>query len=465
LIPHRSLTRCLDGKKSDTHHVEANWVADRFRRHDYDEGRVDMSLRWIFGILIFVIGLAALKTEIPRLIFGGGGFTKSVDVRSAGQARATYYRLKVGLTYKGEALDFDIVVGCHVRITMYKDNDRTVEVGIAPMAFGLKMKDGRGVVVRPPEACQGETTENGKVPVALLPLVVTYENADQPWLGLAYATEDAYASPISELKFFGASISKATFEEWQRWRRAEAPKNFITYELLGLNAADIWKLPVWKPGYRVMASDCLGYSWLKLPQPLRDAIRPHRPLGKPTYWYPDGAANKALRDVLGSDYQNPFLIEGSRFRDYETNPIGGSGLARRQPNAVVGSHKPPPGSADFNDHPVSGDLYPARTDLSLDRLDDGGELLPEIKAKPQLSWSEVQVKPELRGFAYCERTVFSIASLPDQLFKNGYRYLNKINGETVEQQVVSTSEGTAFERDEYAIFPHTYQIGSIFGGL
>jgi hypothetical protein len=425
-----------------------------------------MSPRWLIGITVAVLLLAFIQQNALRFLLTPWSFTKSVDVKTAGQDRATYYRFKASLAYKGQPLDFDIVVGCNVRVTTYKENDRTVEVGIAPMAFGLKMKDGRGVVVRPPEACQGETTENGKVPAALLPLVVTYKNADRPWSGLAYATEDAYESPISELKFFGASISSATLEEWQQWRRTEAPTNFITYALLGVNAADIWNFPVWKPGYRVMASDCLGYSWLKLPQPLRDAIGPHWPADKPAYWYPDGASNNALRNVLGNDYQKaPFLIDGNRFNDYMTNPNGTIGLARRQPDAVVGSHKPRPGSVDFNVHPVSGDLYPARTDLSLNRLDDGGELLPEIKAKPQLSWSEVQVEPELRGFAYCERTIFSIASLPGQLFKNGYRYLNKINGATVEQQVVSTTEGTAFERDEYAIFPHTYQIGSIFGGL
>jgi hypothetical protein len=142
--------------------------------------------------------------------------TKSVQVD-----RGTYYRLKVNLAYKGAPLTFDIVVGCNVRVTTYRDNDRTVEVGVAPMAYGLKMQDGRGIVVRPPEACGGETTANGKVPSTLLPLIVTYEKADEPWFGLAYASDDAYDSPLSELKFFGATIEAATREEWQEWRRTE----------------------------------------------------------------------------------------------------------------------------------------------------------------------------------------------------------------------------------------------------
>lgn len=144
--------------------------------------------RWLVAVLLIISVPLAIRAfgEQGRLLLGRWSFTKSVDVKSAGDERATYYRLKVNLAYKGEPLDFDIVVGCNVRITIYKDNDRTTEVGVAPMAFGLRMKDGHGVVVRPPEACDGQTTENGKVPKALLPLIVTYENADE--LGSASPT-------------------------------------------------------------------------------------------------------------------------------------------------------------------------------------------------------------------------------------------------------------------------------------
>jgi hypothetical protein len=232
--------------------------------------------RWFIVVgLLLVGGLFAIANT--RHFFSRWTFTKSAEVKKAGQDRGYYYRFKANYAYKGEPLNFDIVVGCNVSITTYKDNSRSVEVGIAPMLYGLKMKDGRGVVIKPPEACRGQTTENGKAPAALLPLVVTYENADQPWFGLAYASEDAYESPISELKFFGATISNATFEEWQEWRRIEAPKNFITYELLGINETNRFDGPRWKPGYRVMSSLCAGFSWVKLPEPVREAIRPYWP--------------------------------------------------------------------------------------------------------------------------------------------------------------------------------------------
>jgi hypothetical protein len=268
-------------------------------------------------LLVLGAGLVLVIGEVRALhrFFGGVSFTKSVQVTTPGQDRGYYYRFKASLAYKGEPLDFDIVVGCNVRITTYKDNDRTVEVGIAPMVYGLKMKDGRGVVISPPEACRGETTENGRAPAALLPLIVTYENADQPWFGIAYVSEDAYDSPISELKFSGATISKATREEWQEWRRTEAPKNFVTYQLLGINEKNMWDAPHWKPGYRVMASGCIGASWVKLPEPVRDLARRFGPADKPLYWFSGWPMRRALWDAVVGP-KAPAIFEGNRFLDY-----------------------------------------------------------------------------------------------------------------------------------------------------
>src|SRR4051812_21130427 len=168
----------------------------------------------IFGAVVVSIGLGLmLLFSQPWLLFGLLSFTKSVKVNVPGHDGAYYYRFKASYAYKGEPLDFDIVVGCHVKITTYKDNDRTVEVGVVPTIFGLKTRDQHGVAVLLPDACHGETTQNGRVPKKLLPLAVTYERANEPWSGVAYASEDAYESPRSELKFLGSTISRATREE------------------------------------------------------------------------------------------------------------------------------------------------------------------------------------------------------------------------------------------------------------
>ncbi len=412
-----------------------------------------VTIRIIVIALVLGAGLLVVNNELRAL--GNLGFTKSVKVTSPGQDRGYYYRLKASLAYKGEPLDFDIVVGCNVSVTTYKDNDRTVEVGVAPMAYGLKMKDGHGVVVRPPEACGGETTENGKVPKSLLPLVVTYESADAPWFGIAYASEDAYESPLSELNFFGATISKATREEWQEWRRTEASKNFVTYELLGINDKNRWEKPRWKPGYRAMGSICSGLSRLKLPEPVSEAIRLYWPASRPDYWYPSGDARRAFRSS-GDYYGKRILFEGNPLRDYSpTESTFFPGLPRHKPGALI----------FFTGH-VVGDLYPASSDLSFNHLDAAGELPAEIQTKSRRSYTDVNVRPELKGFAYCD-VVWNIDGVPSEISSNSNPNANRINGQPINEDLERHTGDFdyAFERDEYVYFRKRYSFVNIFGGL
>ena len=117
--------------------------------------------RWlVVSGLLLVGGLFAIAnaSNISR----PWSFTKSIAVEKAGQDRGYYYRFKASYAYKGEPLNFDIVVGCNISVTTYKDNGRTVEVGIAPMVYGLKMNDGRGVVVHRPRHVKGKRLRMAK---------------------------------------------------------------------------------------------------------------------------------------------------------------------------------------------------------------------------------------------------------------------------------------------------------------
>ena len=292
------------------------------------------------------------------------------------------------------------------------------------------------------------------MPAALLPLLVTYENADQPWFGLAYASEDAYESPISELKFFGATIGKATREEWQEWRRIEAPKNFVTYELLGINEKNMWDNPHWKPGYRAMSSMCTGFSWVRLPDSVRDAIRPYWPASKPHFWYGSEEARRSFYSA--GDYQlGKVSFEGSPLREYFPTTEAIYGVARHEPGGLV----------VYARH-VGGDLYPAKSDISLDRLDDAGELPAEIKAKSRKSWADATVDPKLKGFAYCDR-VSNIDGEPSSI--SVIQLLaTRINGEPISEEALTWHQDQfdyAFERDEYVFFYKLYPMVSLFSGL
>lgn len=68
-------------------------------------------------IVLFGLGLMLLFSQ-PWLVFGAlMSFTKSVKVTTPGRDSSYYYRFKASYEYKGEPLDFDIVVGCRVKIT------------------------------------------------------------------------------------------------------------------------------------------------------------------------------------------------------------------------------------------------------------------------------------------------------------------------------------------------------------
>src|SRR5689334_9709475 len=72
--------------------------------------------------------------------------------------QSRFFRLKVDFVYKGEPQRFDIVVGCRVlAANNVVAGATTREVGLLPTVFGREMSDGAAVVVRPPDACRGET--------------------------------------------------------------------------------------------------------------------------------------------------------------------------------------------------------------------------------------------------------------------------------------------------------------------
>lgn len=389
-----------------------------------------------------LIVIDAGLSQVPSL-------TKKVEVD-----RGYFYRLIVNLAYKGEPLTFNIVVGCNVRTTIYKYNDRTVEMGVMPMAYGLRMKNGRGVVVRPPEACKGETTENGRVPATILPLVVTYENADEPWFGLAYASDDAYDSPRSELKFFNATISHATRPEWEEWRHSEAPKNFVTYELLGMNPDEPFNPPRWERGRHFMAFDCQGFARLALPALAREIVRNHWPPGHPEYWYADNATEVSLRRI--SDRKtDPPSYDGYRLVQYLSKSVGSSGVPRRAPGGLI-----------FYTNTVAGPIYPARSDLTVSHLEPNGDFPANVLAKPKLVWAAAQVAPDLQGFGYCDR-VRNIPNLPFDSRGPGAQYVNEVNGQPIDESLHRPVNvpNFVFERDEYLLLIRIYTLMNIFGGL
>jgi len=366
----------------------------------------------------------------------------------------TYYRLKVKLAYKGEPQDFDVVVGCKVRLISYKGGSgNTYEAGLVPTVFGRRMSDGKGLVVRPPNACNGETTANGQVQPDLLPIVVVYDDADTLDFGTAYLSEDAYESPLSVLQFGGATIEKATRSEFEEFRKTQP--NLVSREAYfsakdsddGLKAKHFTR--VRKP----LGLACHVFSRFRLPEEVRAIARKYWPAARPTYWRPDTyeAQREITREIwrrprLQSDGQNDPLRSWSAL-----NAFTDRGLPTRKGGGLVASSR-------GNAFPPA--FYPVATDYMTYRWPADWRQWPSfIAGKDMFVTSDLNYRGgRMRGFAYCGADIRltseqePIRRLVDQKTK-----VYRVDGQTVISKLPAGNLGDTwiFDRDE-AVFHHFY---------
>lgn len=145
-----------------------------------------------------------------------------------------YYRLTVDLADKqGRPVGIDIVVGCGVHYGSSIGGGSVVDVmGMDAAQYAWAIPDGHALSVRTSPAiaatdtCTGGTTDNGRIPRDWLPFVLWYEDATDLSHGLAYATQDAYASPRARLAFRGARVARATADEYRAFK-AHGPANLL----------------------------------------------------------------------------------------------------------------------------------------------------------------------------------------------------------------------------------------------
>lgn len=419
-------------------------------------GRAWRRLGLVAGVAGLVWALAAATGCAPR-------FVRSVEVDDD-----WYYRFRVALTYQGEPQDFDIVVGCNVKQIRYADGGRTYEAGLIPALFGRRMADGRALVVRPPDACDGETTANGKVPADLLPLVVVYDDAETLGFGTAYLSEDAYDSPLSLLRFGGASIGPATRAEFAAFRSSQpnvvTPTAYHNWSGRGsLEARGLEAVAV------PMARLCHTYVRFRLSEAARAQVRALWPAERPRYWWPTDYGQLATidRQQVATDHDGaPMLPMESTYWAYDGSPD--QGLATRSGDGqirwVKGVLEYPP--SFYPDGGPWGALpWPA------DPLARSHEILAE---GPRILTSIDFRGGATRGFAYCHNTPGRMGWLfPDDA---DWRVHQKrppvvlIDG----QRVADVPAGTAqfglwggpviiFERDEFFFRYIQFGLGSLRG--
>lgn len=430
------------------------------------------SARWVVVVGLLLVGaLFALargslsESPIVSALFGNWDFVKSVQ-----RDKGVYFRLKVKLAYKGEPQDFDIVVACNARQINYASGGRTYEAGLVPSVFGRRMDDGKGLVVRPPDACDGKTTENGGVAPDLMPLVVVYDDADTLAFGTAYLTDDAYDNSLSVLQFGGATIERSDRTAFEKFR-SEQP-NLITrssYHTVGSAIGGFRALGL--PPVRIpMGLGCYGYARFRLTGTEKERAHQLWPSERPRFWIPvtnqDREAINPLRygrPVL-SDYPDAMPTPSDLVSVLE-NGIANQGMPRRHPvvwdqrrRLVASSYYPDIGGWIALPWPTDA---AARAETI---LRDG----PHVEASIDFRGGA------MRGFGYCKPLLQDFPTgfehpdpskvppppwfrLPQINFVDGIEVANGRAGIARPQLIV--------ERDEFVFLPFNISVPSTWGDV
>lgn len=412
--------------------------------------------------LVIIAVLWATFTTGGQILTGRWSYTERTYVDSG-----TYFRLKVDLTYRGEPQHFDIVAGCNVVSTGYKDGSGTREVGLVPTVYGRQMSDGKGLVVRVPDACHGQTTAKGNVPSDFMPVMIVYDDANTLGFGTAYIAEEAYDSPRSLMKFGQASVDKATRAEFDDFRTNGQP-NLVTREQYhSAQPRDVVEKMGLKKIYPAFGRSCWAYSRSLLPEKLRAKVRKYWPADRPKYWMiPDHKSLVELRETFnGADFSRDDggeLLGTGPWVDSERPKYGA--LRHR------GSTPSPPGIGQRDFGPPA--FYPFTSDVSAAKWPrDPSKWISYVSTLSPVNILNVSATiPENRGFAYC---------FESPAFSSNEEAMQALEGQpasfTVEDQPAegapknwSTSAGTTtpiFEGDQFIYYHQQFYLESTRGDV
>jgi hypothetical protein len=411
--------------------------------------------RWFAAIMIAILGMGFNAAQIGHAETLAGD-----DTHSAEQDKGPYFRLKVQLAYMGEPQHFDIVVGCKVLSHIH---DNITHRGLVPTVFGRRMRDGKGLVVRPPRACDGQTAANGEVQPDLLPIVIVYDDADTLDFGTAYLSEDAYNSPLSVLKFGGARIEKASRDDFDEFRRTQT--NLVTREVYWSALASdsvLAQMHLERPA-KPWGHVCEGYTRYRLPEELRAVVRLNWPSSRPDYWLPDtfDTENKLKHMITSS------LHIQSDDKDSLPRPIrqlGGAyeestniGLRTRSGGGLV---SPTRGKL------FPGAFYPSTYDDRANKWPtDSREKAEYLAAHNYFAYADIDFRGGVtKGFAYCATRIgFRDASLMRSLLQKST--ITRVDSQIIRNRRPAQTPNSIFERDEYVLIHFQIYLESTGGDV
>ena len=279
----------------------------------------------------------------------------------------------------------------------------------APYIFGIA--DGpHGILVLSPHMCNYDFTRY-PVRADYQPVIFWAPDAKNLEFMIAYLHENAFDGPNSRLKFISATLTPATRQEYEDWRRATWPKNIVPLadDELSLTVNSNYfsgasspirlqkRTPTstWFPAndLRNRATNHACYSMVRLragPE-LRDFLRRNRPSDNPRFWPLSIEMEKQFSKEIGKGFAfvSGAVPDESVPPDRATEPpASGAGVARgserrlafpqtsenKNLQATFGQvHRVPIySSAAYPAMVAGGKMPPSTRDLMMGPLSDAG---------------------------------------------------------------------------------------------
>jgi hypothetical protein len=214
-----------------------------------------------------------------------------------------FYRMVVDLSYGDEPLNIEVIIGCGSQERQILGEGRSVRAIWAPYIYGVRTKNGEGVLVQSPNICDRDLAKQ-PMPADFLPVVFWAPDAGNLEFMVAYLHEQAYAQPVSKLKFHKATFTEATKGDYETWRQAKWKDNIVPLGDRGdeySNGSDFFRgggfFPKGDPRNAVILRlSCHAMLRVPIAGVVQDKIRERWPADKPRFWLIDWSTILALRN-------------------------------------------------------------------------------------------------------------------------------------------------------------------------
>ena len=419
--------------------------------------------------------LGAVVLAIGALVYAnqsGFQWTKAHQV-----SHGPFFRVDVKLKYKGEPLDMSFEVTCSAHITTYADNSNSYDVGLTPNVYGRRMSDGQAVVVRPPDACHGETTDNGQVPKNFMPVIIVYEDANTMAFGKAYISDDAYNGPISELTFESATITASNQTNFETFRK-DGPKNAVTREMWwSRQDENIDAEQGLKHFYPTFGEHCDFRSRFNVPDILKPILRASPSYRAGEYWSP--TEQKEIMATFGQIFGQKKVngVEVMVTTEKDPTPRLHNDYELSHPDLGVSrdSGKSWVSSTKFWTDYRSPSVYPMASNFASGKfpsdLSKWQEPLEKLKTQPGY-YTDIK-NGKYRGFVYCYSIPFPAGFDLEWMKKiSTLRGFNVIDDERIntippvtENLIYSGSHNPIFFGDQFVLEFNKFVLSSMRGDI